>query len=96
MEEAIESQKVVVVGMNRPRLNKILSLIEEQRANASNDLTKTSQLEVELIPALAALGSYEGEDCTTKDSSGERYRKPWLWVYPKAYEAIIDKVHRRF
>lgn len=64
MTEPKEVKKILVVGMNRPRLNKILSQVEERRLSESSAsaLCEESNLEVDIVPSLAAMGSYEGED----------------------------------
>lgn len=47
---------LVVVGMNRPKLNKIISLVDELRTNSSSD--EKGSLSVTLVPCLAAMGTY--------------------------------------
>lgn len=47
---------LVVVGMNRPKLNKIISLVDERQTNRSMD--EQLSLSVTVVPCLAAMGSY--------------------------------------
>jgi dual specificity phosphatase 12 len=61
MTDKIVTETIVVVGMNRPRLTKIMSLIEEGRQQQG--LSELDQeFQIDLIPCLAAMGSYEAED----------------------------------
>jgi len=65
---ADETAYLVVVAMNRPRLNKILSLVNEKRTTHLEDQTsrhETSSIaktSATLIPCLASMGAYEDEN----------------------------------
>jgi hypothetical protein len=71
-EVEMETKYLVVVGMNRPRLNKIMSLVEERRQSAAILITTDEEdgdssssvtpLSVKLVPCLAAMGSYADEN----------------------------------
>lgn len=50
------SEAVIVVGMNRTRLLKIMSLVNEGESD------RTDEQAVEYVPCVAAMSSYEGED----------------------------------
>jgi dual specificity phosphatase 12 len=49
--------RIIVVGKNRPRLSKILSILEEQE-----DDDKDLSFSIDLVPCLARIDSYESED----------------------------------
>ena len=62
-----ETNFLLVVEMNRPRLNKILSLVQEKRSmekeqDASLDVQPAAKLLVTLVPCLASMGFYEDEN----------------------------------
>lgn len=72
-DSQMETKNLVVVGMNRPRLNKIMALVEERQQESSLEamreaelqeamMSTTTRLSVELIPCLAAMGSYDDEN----------------------------------
>lgn len=71
-----ENEYLVVVGMNRPRLNKIISLVDEKRSTHNESISDTSSGEndalsslggakkvpAKLVQCLAAMDSYEDEN----------------------------------
>eukprot|EP00934_Nitzschia_sp_Nitz4_P008259 Nitzschia sp. Nitz4//scaffold64_size103689//14838//15875//NITZ4_004422-RA/size103689-processed-gene-0.71-mRNA-1//1//CDS//3329556088//8249//frame0 len=60
MGDQEEHAVVVVVAQNKPRLNKIMALAAERLDSLPPE--PAHALPVELVPCLAALGSYEGQD----------------------------------
>ena len=58
----IETKNLLVVGMNRARLAKIISLVEELQVSEVNDDGLDECLRVKIIPCLASMGSYKGGD----------------------------------
>lgn len=52
----VEVERVIVVGMNRTRLLKIMAMVADEA------LDDESSLNVEYIPCVVAMSSYEGED----------------------------------
>ena len=50
------SGTAVVVGMNRTRLLKIMSMVSEEKSDGRD------QQVVEFVPCVAAMSSYDGED----------------------------------
>ena len=67
-----ETGFLLVVEMNRPRLNKILSLVqerrsivvleEEQKEEARHQTSSVAKVPVTLVPCLASIASYEDEN----------------------------------
>mmetsp|Transcript_65805 Transcript_65805/g.133854 ORF Transcript_65805/g.133854 Transcript_65805/m.133854 type:complete len:360 (+) Transcript_65805:180-1259(+) len=56
-DAAIEVEKVIVVGMNRTRLLKIMAMIDEDGVAEDEN-----HRDVEYVPCVAQMASYEGED----------------------------------
>lgn len=63
MTQDEESKKyLVVVGMNRPRLNKIISLVDERQPPQSSIENNQASLSTTVVPCLAAMSSYKDEN----------------------------------
>ncbi len=62
IDKKIEKRYLVVIGMNRPRLNKILSLVEERESDDASSNHEIAMMTVTVVPCLAAMGSYKDEN----------------------------------
>jgi dual specificity phosphatase 12 len=58
----METKYLVVIGMNRPRLNKIMALVDEGQSAEIEARDSVATLCVKLVPCLAAMGSYADEN----------------------------------
>jgi dual specificity phosphatase 12 len=68
MSKKPETCRVLVVGLNRPRLAKIISLAEESQSkkDAEDESAGLASVKVEFLPCIATMGSYEAEDGSQK------------------------------
>jgi dual specificity phosphatase 12 len=68
MSKKPETCRVLVVSLNRPRLAKIISLLEESQSNkdAEDESAGLVSVNVEFLPCIATMGSYEAEDGSQK------------------------------
>ena len=55
-DSEIETESVIVVGMNRTRLLKIMAMVNEEGPDGNNNQA------VEYVPCISTMSSYEGED----------------------------------
>jgi hypothetical protein len=68
MSKKPETCRVLVVGLNRPKLAKIISLAEIQSEKDAGDEASAGlvSIKVEFLPCIATMGSYEAEDGSQK------------------------------
>jgi dual specificity phosphatase 12 len=66
MSKKPETCRVLVVALNRQRLAKIISLVEESRKNQDADDGSAGLVSIEFLPCVATMGSYEAEDGSQK------------------------------
>jgi dual specificity phosphatase 12 len=83
-DQEVDTERIIVVGLNRPKLSKIIALIEDgQKKLESSELDGV--LKVEIVPCRAAMGSYEAED-----GSKVRYMESFVYHDGSAMTRLFD------
>ena len=89
MTDQLETERIIVVGLNRNRLTKIMGLVAEQEQTlASPELD--AALNIEFVPCLASMGSYDDEN-----GSKVRYMANFVYHDGSAMTKFFDDAELR-